>query len=158
MKNIYLCGPIKDVSTAEANAWREKAKDDFGHTYEYIGTGEDRRPCSIEKCYDFNCLDPMRRQFNDNDMLGVNEIVLMDLKDIEDADIILVNYNVAQGGTTLCGTSMEIFHASYNLDKFVVAFSDLPPEKWSPWMTKFCTRILPSLDDAIEYIKKHFGD
>jgi len=139
MKTIYLCGPIHDLSTSEANEWRMNA------------TTELEYKTSI-----FQCLDPMRRQFNDEDQLGVNEIVLMDLKDVEDAYILLVNYNVARGETTLCGTAMEVFYASHILGKFVIAFTDLPKEKWSPWMMKYCTRILPSLDEAIEYIKRHF--
>lgn len=134
MKNIYLCGPIKDVSTAEANAWRQKC---------------------ISELKSFNCLDPMRRQFSDKDMLGVNEIVQMDKEDVQVADILLVNYNVARQQTTLCGTAMEI-HLAHTLGKYIVAFSDLPEEKWSPWMKYHCTRICKSLDEAIAYVNKHF--
>jgi len=154
MNKIYLCGPIKDISTAEANEWREKAKLELEGKDFYVKLG-DKIKTEHSPMGGFSCLDPMRRQFNDEDQLGVNEIVQMDKKDVEDADILLVNYNVARGRTTLCGTSMEVFYA-HELGKYIVAFSDLPPEKWSPWMIYHCTRILPSLDDAIEYIKKHF--
>ena len=97
----------------------------------------------------------MRRQFSDEDMMGVNEIVQMDKKDVEIADIILVNYNTARQETTLCGTAMEIFYA-HSLGKYIIAFTDLPPEKQSPWMQFHCTRICKSLDEAILYIQKHF--
>jgi hypothetical protein len=52
---------------------------------------------------------------------------------------------------------MEIFHASHNLSKFVVAFSPFQFAECSPWMVKYCTKILPSLEEAIDYIKRHFG-
>lgn len=132
---IYLCGPILSRTGEEANTWRQKAIKELSK--------------------DFECLDPMRRQFSDEDMLGINEIVQMDKKDVEEADIILVNYNCARQETTLCGTSMEIFYA-HQLGKYVVAFSDLDVEKQSPWMLFHCTRICNSLNEAIVYINKHF--
>ena len=97
----------------------------------------------------------MRRQFSDDDMLGVNEIVLMDKADVENSDILLVNYNCARKETTLCGTAMEVFYA-HSLKKYIVAFTDLPKEKWSPWMIAHCTRICTSFEDALKYIEKHF--
>ena len=75
-----------------------------------------------------------------------------DLQDVEDADLLLVNYNKPS-----IGTSMEIFHASHNLGKFVVAFSPYSFKDCSPWMVKYCTKILLTLEDACEYIKRHFA-
>ena len=100
----------------------------------------------------FFLLDPMRRNFKDREVDSANEIVRFDLQDVEDADFILVNYNKAS-----IGTSMEIFHASHNLGKFIVAFSPFEYTDCSPWMVKYCTKILPSLEDAAEYIKRHFA-
>jgi len=136
-KKVYLCGPIQSRTGEEANAWRQKAIKELSS--------------------DFEMLDPMRRQFSDEDMLGTNEIVQMDKKDVEEADILLVNYNCARQETTLAGTAMEI-HLAHQLGKYVVAFSDLPNEKRSPWMIYHCTRICNTEDDAIEYIKKHFKE
>jgi hypothetical protein len=51
---------------------------------------------------------------------------------------------------------MEVFHASHNLGKFVVAFSPFSFKDSSPWMVRFCTKILPSLDGALTYIREHF--
>jgi nucleoside 2-deoxyribosyltransferase len=96
-------------------------------------------------------LDPMRRDFKDREVDSANEIVEFDLQDVRDADIILVNYN-----KNSIGTSMEVFYASHDLGKFVVAFSPFEYKDCNPWMVKFCTKILPTLEDAIEYITKHF--
>ncbi len=132
MKTIYLSGPIMDEHEGEARQWREEAKRILG-----------------EK---FFLLDPMRRNFKDREVDSANEIVRFDLQDVEDADFILVNYNKAS-----IGTAMEIFHASHNLGKFIVGFSPFEFKECSPWMIKYCTKILPSLEDAAEYIKTHFA-
>ena len=87
-----------DESAGTARQWREYAKELLGDK--------------------FFLLDPMRRKFVDRQVDSANEIVEFDLQDVRDADIILVNYNKPS-----IGTSMEIFYASHDLGKFVVAFS-----------------------------------
>ena len=130
-RKIYLCGPIMDEHEGQARAWRTKAKELLSR--------------------DFILLDPMRRNFKDREVDSANEIVEFDLQDIRDADIILVNYN-----KTSIGTSMEVFYASHDLKKFVVGFSPFTFKDCSPWMVRFCTKILPELDSACAYIKEHF--
>jgi hypothetical protein len=49
-----------------------------------------------------------------------------------------------------------VFYASHQLQKFVVAFSPFAFQECSPWMVKFCTKILPSLEAAVGYIREHF--
>lgn len=120
-----------DEHEGHARAWRKRAKDLLAH--------------------DFILLDPMRRNFKDREVDSANEIVEFDLQDIRDADIVLVNYNKAS-----IGTAMEVFYASHDLKKFVVAFSPFTFKDCSPWMVRFCTKILPSLEDACAYIKEHF--
>ena len=130
-KRIYLCGPIMDEHEGHARAWRQLAKELLAH--------------------DFILLDPMRRNFKDREVDSANEIVEFDLQDIRDADIVLVNYN-----KTSIGTSMEVFYASHDLKKFVVAFSPFSFKDSSPWMVRFCTKILPTLEEACAYVKEHF--
>ena len=132
-KKIYLCGPIMDEHEGHARAWRDRAKKLLGRH--------------------FILLDPMRRDFKDREVDSANEIVEFDLQDIRDADIVLVNYNKAS-----IGTSMEVFYASHNLKKFVVGFSPFSFKDSSPWMVRFCTKILPDLETACRYIKEHFVD
>ncbi|HQQ92331.1 MAG TPA: hypothetical protein PLU38_10750, partial [Kiritimatiellia bacterium] len=54
------------------------------------------------------------------------------------------------------GTAMEVFFAAHDLGKFVVAFSPFCFQDCSPWMVRYCTKILPSLDAAIGYIRDNF--
>ncbi len=130
-KRIYLCGPIMDETENNAVEWRQAAHEKLGDN--------------------FIILDPMRRNFKDREVDSANEIVEFDLQDVRDADIVLVNYS-----KNSIGTSMEVFYASNDLKKFVVAFSPFPFKECSPWMVRFCTKILPSLEEAIEYINEHF--
>ena len=130
-RKIYLCGPIMDEVDGHARAWRGRAK-------ELLAS-------------DFLMLDPMRRNFKDREVDSANEIVEFDLQDVRDADIILVNYSKSS-----VGTSMEVFYASHVLHKFVIAFSPFTFKDCSPWMVKYCTKILPSLEEAATYIREHF--
>jgi nucleoside 2-deoxyribosyltransferase len=120
-----------DEYEGQAREWRNKAKQLLkGH---------------------FEILDPMRRNFKDREVDSANEIVEFDLQDVKNADILMVNYNRAS-----IGTSMEVFHASHNLGKFVVSFSPLEFKDCSPWMVKYSTKILPTLEKGCEYIITHF--
>ena len=120
LKKIYLSGPIMDEAAGQAREWREVAKTLLGER--------------------FTLLDPMRRKFVDRQVDSANEIVEFDLQDVRDADLILVNYNKPS-----IGTSMEVFYAAHDLGKFIVAFSPFEFRDCSPWMARYCTKILPSL-------------
>ena len=133
VKKVYLSGPIMDEHEGVARAWREVAKKLLGAS--------------------FQLLDPMRRKFVDRQVDSANEIVEFDLQDVRDADIVLVNYSKPS-----IGTSMEVFYASHDLGRFVVAFSGLEFKDCSPWMARYCTKILPTLEAAAEYIVRHFSD
>lgn len=130
-KNIYLSGPIMDEHAGTAREWREAA-------------GQ-----LLSK--EFRLLDPMRRKFVDRQVDSANEIVEFDLQDVRTADILLVNYNKPS-----IGTSMEVFYAAHDLGKFVVAFSPFEYKDCSPWMARYCTKILGSLEEAAHYINTHF--
>jgi nucleoside 2-deoxyribosyltransferase len=132
MLTIYLCGPIMDERAGKARAWRQ------------VATRALRK--------DFAILDPLRRNFKDREFDSANEIVEFDLQDVRSADLLLVNYSKPS-----IGTSMEVFYAGHDLGKFVIAFSPFSFKESSPWMLKFSTKILPTLEGAIGYIRTHFG-
>ena len=132
-KTIYLSGPIMDVHAGEARDWREVAKRLLGR--------------------EFRTLDPMRRNFVDRQVDSANEIVEFDLQDVRDADILLVNYCKPS-----IGTAMEVFYAAHDLGKFVVTFSPFTFKDCSPWIVRYSTKILGSLEEAGDYLKTHFAD
>ena len=131
IRSIYLCGPIMDADAACSKDWRTRAKERLAGR--------------------FVLLDPLRRNFRDHEIDSANEIVEFDLQDVRDADLILVNYCKPS-----IGTAMEVFYASHDLGKFVIAFSPFSYAACSPWMVRFCTKILPDLESAIGYIERHF--
>ena len=130
-KKIYLSGPIMDECPRAAATWRERA--------------------TLALSEEFILLDPMRRDFKDREVDSANEIIEFDLQDVRDADILLVNYNKPS-----IGTAMEVFFAAHDLGKFIVAFSPFSFQECSPWMVRYCTKILPSLEEAIDYIRDNF--
>ena len=132
-KVIYLSGPIMDEHSGIARQWRDSAK--------------------VQLAEKFKLLDPMRRKFVDRQVDSANEIVEFDLQDVRDADILLVNYNKPS-----IGTSMEVFFAAHDLGKFVVAFSPFEYKDCSPWMARYCTKILPDLETAVQYILDNFAE
>ena len=131
MKSIYLSGPIMDEHKGIARKWRDVSRSLLSNH--------------------FRLLDPMRRDFRDREVDSSNEIVEFDLQDIRDADIVLVNY-----AKPSIGTSMEVFYAAHDMGKFVIAFSPFSFKDSSPWMIRYCTKLLPSLEDACQYLIKHF--
>ena len=132
LKTIYLSGPIMDEHEGAAREWRQRSK-------------------KLLKKH-FRILDPMRRHFLDRQVDSANEIVEFDLQDIRDTDILLVNYCKAS-----IGTSMEVFYAAHDQGKFVVTFAPFEFKDCSPWMVRFSTKILPTLEDACQYLITHFA-
>lgn len=121
---------------------------------EHLGTAREWRETAKAKLSGhFRILDPMRRNFKDREVDSANEIVEFDLQDVRDADILLVNYNKAS-----IGTSMEVFYAAHDLGKFVISFSPFAFQDCSPWMVRYSTKILPTLEGAITYLNTHFAD
>ena len=121
-----------DAEPAAAKDWRTRAKERLAGR--------------------FIMLDPLRRNFRDNEIDSANEIVEFDLQDVRDADLLLVNYCKPS-----LGTAMEVFYAGHDLGKFVIAFSPYTFADCSPWMVRFCTKILPDLESALVYIERHFA-
>jgi hypothetical protein len=51
-----------------------------------------------------------------------------------------------------------VFYAAQDMKKFVIAFSPFAFQDCSPWMVRYCTKILPSLDRACDYLVSHFAE
>ena len=60
------------------------------------------------------------------------------------------------GSEPSTGTPMEASYAALDLNKFIVALSPFSFQECSPWMVRYCTKILPSLDSAVKYLREHF--
>jgi nucleoside 2-deoxyribosyltransferase len=121
---VYLCGPINGCSDSEAKDWREAAKLRLKDT-----------------------LDPMRRDYRGRESECCAEIVVLDKRDIEGSDVVLVNYVKPS-----VGTSMEIFWAWLLGIPVIVACS--PFAEISPWLRYHVTKIVHSFEDAFTWIER----
>jgi len=128
MKKIYLCGKIQDLTTEQANNWREIVINKLNGKY--------------------ICLNPMRRNFRDCEFQSQNEIVQLDKNDIINSDVILVNATKPSWGT-----AMEILFA-FERHKIIIAFTGGSYKQTSPWVAFHSTRICKTMDEALEYIIK----
>lgn len=119
----YLCGPINGCTDEECRDWREFVKARLPDT-----------------------LDPMRRDYRGVEDEKFVEIVEGDIADIEESDILLVNYDRPS-----VGTSMEILLA-HQRDKpvLVVCREDT---KISPWLRYHTSKFFNSFDRAIDWIE-----
>jgi nucleoside 2-deoxyribosyltransferase len=123
MTTVYLCGPIFGCTDHECKDWREAVKDRLPYT-----------------------LDPMRRDYRGKEDESVNEIVELDKRDVEAADIVLVNYDKPS-----VGTSMEVLWAWLKETPVIVVCK--PETVVSPWMRYHSTKIVHSFDEAINWIE-----
>jgi len=97
---VYLAGPMEHVTEADAKGWRDIASWQLNQN-------------------DVLTLDPTRR-VHKFEQRAMKRIFELDLRDIQEADIILVNLD--NPTVAKHGTAMEVFYASYVLRKPVVAF------------------------------------
>src|SRR5277367_1611448 len=122
---VYLCGPINGCTDEECNDWRAAAKVCFPEA-----------------------IDPMVRDYRGREQECYKEIVELDKIDIEDSDVLLVNYDKPS-----VGTSMEVFFAWQDLCLPVVVMCK-SGTSISPWLRYHSDAIVHSLKDAVDKINE----
>jgi nucleoside 2-deoxyribosyltransferase len=128
MRTIYLAGPMEHVSKQESIEWREEA----------TWMLEDKA----------KILDPTRR-LHSFEQRYMKRIFELDLRDIQESDIILVNLD--NPAIAKHGTAMEVFYASYVLRKPVVAFKK-DASTIHPFFESLVTEWRSSVDKACDTI------
>lgn len=125
---IYLCGPINGCTDAEAKDWREAAK---------------------KALPEIEWVDPMVRDYRGRELEpGIaDEIVEGDYRDIDECDLLLVNF---PGPST--GTDMEIHYASFcrEIPVYVVLPEGVRP---SPWLLYHSDKIFRSFAEAFDALR-----
>ena len=144
---IYLCGGIKDLTDEEACEWRNKAIEELQLDLRLRGESLTEAHLAGKR---FTCLDPMRRNFRNDEFQSQNEIVQLDKADIINADILLVNATKPSWGT-----AMEILFA-FEHHKLVVVFSGGKYEDVSPWVAFHATKVCKTMEEAVKYVKVNF--
>jgi len=129
-KTIYLSGGIKDLSSEEQNDWRD---------------------IMTKELYPrFNILNPLYRNFRDNEFQSAQEICQLDKYDIISSDILIANATKPSWGT-----SQEILFA-WMKHKIIVVFTGKEFQETSPWIVVHSTRVCRTMEECISYIKKYF--
>ena len=132
---IYIAGQMDNVSFHEMSDWREYTKRHF--------LGDDR----------FIILDPCRRPHVAN--LTEREVMLMDLKDIDASDLLLVDNRDL--GKPMFGTPCEVFYASYVQNKPVIAWNDQKTTRKSVFQKALFTHEFDALQNALDHISEYYA-
>jgi nucleoside 2-deoxyribosyltransferase len=133
MKTVYLVGPIDNLSPQEATAWRQRAK-------------------LLLNAAGFKVVDPtqgkdLEAYYRDPGLYLPGDIVPTDLRDIERADILLVD---ASRDCACWGSGAEVYHG-FICNKQIIAWG-VAKESASMFLRYFANRMFPELDRALEYI------
>jgi len=111
--------------------------------------------CTDSECRDWreyakkhlNCatLDPMVRDYRDRPMDGMRDMVLNDKADIDNCDIVLVNFVKPS-----VGTSMEVLYG-WERGKSIILVAPSDPII-SPWMIYHSHTVFHKVEDAVAHI------
>ena len=148
---VYLAGPMAGCTDEEAGDWRNYVMKNMHKTI----TQETPTGAAIEiPKTPFYFLNPMLRDYRhltgDHSALAAvaPEIVELDKRDIDKADVVFVHTPKIS-----VGTSMEVLYAWEN-KKVVVTV--IPKDvSLSPWITYHSTKICYSLDEGIDWVTKN---
>ena len=122
---VYLAGPIFQGEDDECIDWRKEVR---------------------KKLDGFEVIDPMDRDYRGMTDENYKKIVEEDKELINRCDILLVNHLKLS-----VGTSMEILYA-WERKKPIVIISQNGQN--SPWLIYHSEKIIQSLDEAVNYIKR----
>lgn len=129
--SVYLAGPISDIEISEAAAWRKEAEEKL-------------------KAAGIMAYNPLRDKDLDDpgikSNLNYQDVVERDLKDIEKADIILVDL---RREVNIIGTAMEMAYARM-WGKKIFVFGKAYREHY--WVRYHADRFFDTLDEALEAI------
>ena len=135
--NVYLSGPIYLNNKHETEFWRNEAT-------------------KFLEQYGISTIDPCRAKATyQPEFFTCNEILFRDLKDIDKADVVLVNFNL-HGGKLPIGTVCEVMYA-WMKQKPVVIVSNDPAIVNHPWMGALSVKIFKDINLALTYIVNFWG-
>jgi len=126
--NVYLAGPIGDISWDDALMWRKCATERLGH-------------------YNIKCYNPMSTKLEDMRFdYEASEIPVLDLNMVRRSDILLADM---RWDCKMIGTPMEIQDA-WRDGKFIILFGEENRNHY--WLQNHATKWLDTLDEALSYI------
>jgi len=128
--NVYLVGPMDNVSQEYQKGWRNRST-------EYLNAWE------------IGTFDPTRRPHSDD--LSEKEIYALDLIDMKNSDLILVDLRMPSWGT-----AMEIMYAYEVLKLPIIGWDDSEVTTFSVFLDVTVTRAFKTLDEALDHITRFY--
>ena len=143
---VYLCGSIGGRSLQEALAWREQATDLLAPEFSVLNPLRDH-PALAQMENPLRVVEARETAFHFTDA----EIVERDLLDIRRCFLVLRHYLGPSEGSP-----MECAYAkTFGIPVIVSGIPD--PSAVSPWLRYHSVKILPSVDEAVSYIKGYWS-
>lgn len=124
-KKIALEGPINKCTDAQAKDWRERAKSELGHSFDFH--------------------DPMSFDCRGREAELRAALVRFDEVGMASSDFALVNAEAPGWGTGMGIQYMFSLHRPI----FAVCSSEKP----SPWLVDRCTMVFKTFDEAFAHLK-----
>jgi hypothetical protein len=140
---IYLSGSIQGKGFDEANTWREEATKKLNNKGHSV-------------------LNPLRnrlwKEAKEQSTFNINELAHRDFMDVANSDVLLVE--MTDPNRNYVGTVAEITIARemFRPGKPIIAFVgeermlDDNGKHYSYWMDYLCTKVVATMDEAIDYI------
>jgi hypothetical protein len=142
---VYLCGSIGTKSFEEALEWRRKAAELLAPEFAVLSPLREYDGLAID--------DAAKRVFDPRETAGKYtdaEIVSRDLRDIRRCQLVLRHYTGPSEGSP-----MECVYAKqFDIPVVVSGIDD--PATASPWLRYHSVKVLPTLEEAVDYIKRYW--
>ena len=139
---IYLGGPIQGCTDEEADNWRDVLIAERG-----------AREMMDSDLAEVRFLNPRRRGLDGLVRANRNPIVVLDKRDIDRSDVLLMNFPMRR---EMVGASMEIMYAFEHGTPIVVVYPGRGVAPPHPWVEYHATKVVRTTADAMDWIEGMF--
>lgn len=142
---IYLCGAIGGRSLRQASQWRQQARELLSPQFDVIDPLRD-----IEMIRSSAAAGQRLVARETNELFTDSELVERDIRDVQRSYLVLRHYTGPSEGSP-----MECVYAKFfRIPVVVSGIAD--PMDASPWLRYHSVRILPTLVEAVDYVKTYW--
>lgn len=137
---VYLCGPMEQLSAAEACGWRQELTRLLGPDIDVIDPTVEDRPIDG------------RYGLEDEHRAPIKELICKDLTFIDRATVVVRYWQ----GKSSEGSCMEHFYAAHVKRKPVIVVTApglVEQARCNPWLSEHTTRLVTSLQQAADVVR-----
>lgn len=145
--SVYLCGPINGRSFTDAEGWRTAAERLLAPEFGVLNPlrGKENKHTAANAATSSYTTQAAHENFTSR------EVVDRDLMDIRRCRAVIRYYDAPSEGSP-----MEAFYATHvcGIPVVVINATQRPDAELSLWLHHHAVRIVPTLDEAVAYLKK----